>query len=226
MKAHIFTDDGKQWKFIPELPTKPREPLHPNNKSQNESPDYYLDLEKYEHDLAEAKANALTIVNPEVALLPGHCTNLYVLSAKLLKSSGGHPRANTHELVELGKLYEWPGTSEDIYSGNNVSSPFEHKAKLIAPQQPQGSNETGKVIFDEECKEYKEGWNANNRGAHYLSNPYGLAYNGELRRLWEKGFNDNQVHWDNPDKDDPKAFSEEDIKSSFTITDPKNQTDF
>lgn len=84
-----------------------------------------------------------------------------------------------------------------------------------------GANETGKHIFDDECKEYKEGWNANGRGAHYLSNPYScIAYDGELYRLWQKGFNENQMKWDQGPT--PKQFSEYEINHSFTITDPKN----
>lgn len=79
-----------------------------------------------------------------------------------------------------------------------------------------------KVIYDNETKEYKQGWNANNRGSSFLSNPYGnLAYDGELYRLWQKGFNDNFQAWESI-CDIPKSFSKEEIDASFTITDPKN----
>jgi hypothetical protein len=73
------------------------------------------------------------------------------------------------------------------------------------------------VIFDNECREYKEGWNACNRGAHFLANPYScLAYDGELNRLWEKGFNDCQLAWDSTG---PEPVSFNDVESSFSITD-------
>jgi len=79
-----------------------------------------------------------------------------------------------------------------------------------------------RVIFDNECREYMEGWNANNRGDNFLSNPYGLAYDGELQRLWDRGFDDNQMAWDDPNViDDPKSFTEEEIKNAFSIRDHK-----
>lgn len=78
--------------------------------------------------------------------------------------------------------------------------------------------QTKHVILDEECREYKEGWNANNCGANYLSNPYGsLAYDGELYRLWQKGFNENQIAWDKG-PNNPQPFTN--IKESFSITLP------
>lgn len=77
------------------------------------------------------------------------------------------------------------------------------------------------VIMDQQCKEFMEGWNACNRGAHYLSNPYGLAYDGELHRLWQKGFNDCQERWDASNLD-PGTYTDQELKDSFTITDPKN----
>lgn len=90
-----------------------------------------------------------------------------------------------------------------------------------------GANETGKVIFDEECKEYKEGWNANNSGKHFLSNPYScLAYNGELYRLWQKGFDANYVEWNKDQGSLPTSFTQDEIDSSFTITNPKNQDNY
>lgn len=74
------------------------------------------------------------------------------------------------------------------------------------------------VIKDNECKEYMQGWNANNCGKHFLSNPYGcLAYDGELYRLWQKGFNDNQAVWDSPGRI-PQPFSEQRVLNAFTIT--------
>lgn len=81
------------------------------------------------------------------------------------------------------------------------------------------------VIKDNECREYMEGWNANNCGKHFLSNPYScLSYDGELNRLWEKGYNDNQSAWDNPKvcPDLPQAFSQEQVNDAFTITDHYN----
>lgn len=85
-----------------------------------------------------------------------------------------------------------------------------------------GANETGRIIMDNECREYREGWNANNSGAHYLSNPYSsLAFDGELYRLWQKGFDENQKVWDYH-AEDPEAYSKDEIEQSFTITDPKN----
>lgn len=85
-----------------------------------------------------------------------------------------------------------------------------------------GASETGKVIHDYECKEYKEGWQSCNEGRHYLSNPYGsLAYEGELYRLWQKGYNDCQQLWNSSSKI-PYEISQSEINASFTITDPKN----
>jgi hypothetical protein len=76
------------------------------------------------------------------------------------------------------------------------------------------------VIFDNECREYRQGWNANNNGAHYLSNPYScLAYDGELHRLWQKGYNDSQDAWDSPDEKIPESFPDDVVKASFSITD-------
>lgn len=96
--SHIFTEDGKQWYLIPELPI--------------EQHNLHLPVE-----IEKAKADALPIVNPNL---------IWELDEPVIN----------HVPVK-GELYEWPGTWQDIYSGNNVSSPFEHKAKLIAPQQPQ-----------------------------------------------------------------------------------------
>ena len=79
--------------------------------------------------------------------------------------------------------------------------------------------ETNKVIKDNECREYMEGWNACNSGKHFLSNPYGcLAYDGELYRLWQKGFDDNQTAWDSASFDLPKQFLPHQIKFAFSIT--------
>lgn len=86
-----------------------------------------------------------------------------------------------------------------------------------------GANETGKVIFDNECREYREGWNACNEGKHYLANPYGIAYDGELHRLWQKGFNECQERWDTSALN-PGSYSPYEIQSSFTVTDPKNHS--
>lgn len=78
-----------------------------------------------------------------------------------------------------------------------------------------------KVIYDHECREYREGWNANNRGDHYLSNPYScLAYEGELYRLWQKGFEENHLRWDIHKKITPQPYSKDVIEKSFSITDP------
>lgn len=85
-----------------------------------------------------------------------------------------------------------------------------------------------KVIYDNECREYKEGWNANNRGANYLSNPYScLAYGGELYRLWQKGFNESQMQsWDDGDRKQPESFNEDAVKKSFSITDQTPDLNF
>ncbi len=78
--------------------------------------------------------------------------------------------------------------------------------------------ETDRVIFDHECKEYMEGWNANNNGGHFLANPYScVAYDGELYRLWQRGYNDNFQAWNSADRDLPKSFSPFQIKNAFTI---------
>jgi hypothetical protein len=80
------------------------------------------------------------------------------------------------------------------------------------------------VIYDNECREYKEGWNANNRGAHYLSNPYScIPYDGELYRLWQKGFDENQMAWDKG-PNNPIAFT--DVNQSFSITLPNDCQDY
>jgi hypothetical protein len=80
-------------------------------------------------------------------------------------------------------------------------------------------NTADRVIYDEECKEYKEGWNSCNSGASYFANPYScVRYDGELYRLWQKGYNDCQSNWDDGDKQEPKMFSSSEIQSSFTIT--------
>lgn len=84
-----------------------------------------------------------------------------------------------------------------------------------------GANETGRVIFDEECKEFREGWNACHYGKHFLANPYGLAFGGELYRLWQAGYNLCQERWDTGP--DPGLYSKHEIETAFTITDPKNQ---
>ncbi len=77
-----------------------------------------------------------------------------------------------------------------------------------------------KVILDNECREYRQGWNANNRGDSFLSNPYScLAFDGELYRLWQKGFDDNFTEWNKPNIDLPKSFSDQLIKESFSIVD-------
>jgi hypothetical protein len=68
-----------------------------------------------------------------------------------------------------------------------------------------GANETGNACDD---------------GKHYLSNPYGLAYDGELYRLWQKGFNLCQERWDTGPN--PGRYTEHEIQTAFTITDPKN----
>lgn len=53
------------------------------------------------------------------------------------------------------------------------------------------------VIEDHETKEYAEGWNANNRGHHFLSNPYSCIYkDGEQYRCWQKGYEENQKEWE------------------------------
>jgi hypothetical protein len=77
-----------------------------------------------------------------------------------------------------------------------------------------------KVIFDNECREYQEGWNACNSGAHFLANPYGLAFNGELHRLWERGYNECQMAWDSPSEKIPVNF--ENLNKVFSITEHPN----
>lgn len=76
------------------------------------------------------------------------------------------------------------------------------------------------TIKDSDCREYKQGWNSCNSGRNYLSNPYGVAFDGELYRLWQKGFNDCQFLWDNASIDVP-TFSEIDLLQSFSIIDEK-----
>ena len=76
----------------------------------------------------------------------------------------------------------------------------------------------GKVILDNECKEYREGWMACNAGNHYLSNPYSaLAYDGELYRLWQKGFYNCQEVWESGYAT-PRHYFDYEITNSFSIT--------
>lgn len=79
------------------------------------------------------------------------------------------------------------------------------------------------VIFDNECREYKEGWNACNRGAHFLANPYScISYDGELYRLWQKGFDECQLCWEKGP--DPVDFI--DLEKCFSITLPEDCQDY
>jgi hypothetical protein len=58
-----------------------------------------------------------------------------------------------------------------------------------------------KNIEIKSTKEYAEGWNANNRGDHFLSNPY--FFSSPRSHAWNQGFNDNQEQW-NGAYEDPK----------------------
>jgi len=83
------------------------------------------------------------------------------------------------------------------------------------------------VIHDNECREYKQGWNACNSGANFLSNPYScLAYDGELNKLWERGFNECQRTWDDGTKSEPVSFTIENVNESFSITLPIECQDY
>lgn len=76
------------------------------------------------------------------------------------------------------------------------------------------------VILDNECREYREGYNACNAGKHWLSCPYGCsAYNGELNRLWESGYQQCQLEWDSPNCKEPKSWTEQELRDSFSIRD-------
>ena len=56
-----------------------------------------------------------------------------------------------------------------------------------------------------ETKEYREGWNANNRGDHFLSNPYFFA--SPRSDAWKKGFDENQQAWNNGESQIPEQLS-------------------
>lgn len=59
----------------------------------------------------------------------------------------------------------------------------------------------------EHSNAYKLGWNANNQGDNFLSNPFSLfAFDGFLYYEWERGFNENANAWDS-DLRTPQPFS-------------------
>jgi hypothetical protein len=47
-----------------------------------------------------------------------------------------------------------------------------------------------------ESDAFKLGWNANNIGNHFLSNPFG---HGFLHDEWNRGFRTNEALWNDPD---------------------------
>lgn len=111
--AHVFFKEGKLY-LIPELPIKPK---HIDIFSKSSTDKFY----EYEKKLAEAKANALPVVNPDAI------DELYLQS------------------ILEGKFYKWPGTWEkttiSLYTDNyRCKEDIGYAAKLIAPQQPQAEN--------------------------------------------------------------------------------------
>lgn len=109
MRSQIFTDNGTDWRLVPELPEQP--------KDWSGNVNYDFIEYDYEKKLAEAKANALPVVNPDEIW-------------KVIKRPG-----------IIGHYYTWPGTWEQLVFGPE-SDPVKIVAKLIAPNASEGADAT------------------------------------------------------------------------------------